>query len=58
MNLNPEGKQSILREALIQRNGRQQSMSLPLDYHSLELTGGLKGIKRVLKERECDRRKI
>ena len=31
--------------------GRPQSMSFPLDYHNLELAGGLNRIKRVLKER-------
>ena len=30
--------------------GRPQSMSFPPNYHSLELAGKLKGIKRVLKE--------
>ena len=51
MNLNPGGKQSILREAFMHRKGRPQSMSFPPDYHSLELAGKPKEIKRVLKER-------
>ena len=51
MNLHPGGKQGILREGFIHHKGRPQSMSFPLNYHSLELIGKPKGIKRVLKER-------
>ena len=51
MNLNPGGKQGMLREAFMHGKGRPQSMSFPQNYHNLELAGKPKGIKRVLKER-------
>ena len=51
MNLNPRGKQGILREAFMHGKGRPQSMSFPRNYHNLELAGKPKGIKRVLKDR-------
>ena len=51
MNLNPGGKQGILREGFMHGKGLPQSMSFPRNYHNLELAGKPKGIKRVLKER-------
>ena len=51
MNLNPGGKQGILREGFMHGKGLPQSMPFPRNYHNIELAGKLKGIKRVLKER-------
>ena len=52
MNLNPGGKQAIMRNTYFGPNNLLQSMVFPVTYHDEKLRGRPKGIKQVLIERE------
>ena len=49
MNLNPEGKQSIMHDTIF--NGQIQTITFPFDYFDESLCGKAKGMKVILQER-------
>jgi hypothetical protein len=51
MNLNPGGKQLIMRNTYFGPNNQLQSMVFPETHHDEKLRGKLKGIKQILLER-------
>ncbi|EXX72380.1 hypothetical protein RirG_069840 [Rhizophagus irregularis DAOM 197198w] len=52
MNLNPGGKQPVMRNTYFGPNNQLQTMVFPITYHDEKLYGKPKGIKQVLIERE------